>query len=751
MRTARNNKFNRPSRLPLAIGVLALTLHAPQAVHAGPSSGASMLTTASNASLPAAQTNLGLPLIVKAVGDGITDDWAKIQAAIDSATAPATIAIPSKPNGIRISQALRMRDNVTLWSLNWNQPWKCTGDAAGALAQWPFYGCVLFGSGTATNLALLTPIPVNDPEIGDVTMTLTSGNYTTLDPAVGDLIVIGSAATFTIGSGPGSYPVPQVSQLVRVTAVNAGSHTVTISAPIEVATTGTRIYKLTNTGLNAVNATGTDTGIPMWATYKASVIGGAWTTSVPDAPFAAGGGALEPVVKIASFTGGYGVGYLNLWAGGRGEVENQYIKNKPLELSWSSHGNSFRIGRIEMTGNASPDWILGGGEGARGNKVEVGFVNVGVSTPDKLVNLNRASNSSYKIGTAVGSSLTSYAVYIKAGDYVGTPPNTADNVVQIDSNNIAAATGYVSIEGLYKASTATVGGTLTGYTNGDVVTQGTTGGACSVAPSWTLTVSGGNVTAATVNNPGRCNTRPSNPVSVTGGSGSGLTLTVTYTGSEAVNNTVLWGAHHGTVSGNAFRLLGVGVGNWIEGWGDNGTITQDSPSSTQSGFRNLRDANGHYLNSQTSLVSGLGIGTTAPGAPLAFAGTTGADKVHWGSPTAGIGLASGGAAVIWGPSADSNGALIFKRDSRTNPTDLAITPGGLIGIGGVTSSQPALKNTAGTLKIRKADDSAYAPVQGKLTTDTNYAAGATTATGYLTLYDATGTAYKVNACLASAC
>jgi hypothetical protein len=38
-----------------------------------------------------------------------------------------------------------------------------------------------------------------------------------------------------------------------------------------------------------------------------------------------------------------------------------------------------------------------------------------------------------------------------------------------------------------------------------------------------------------------------------------------------------------------------------------------------------------------------------------------------------------------------------------------------------------------------------------LTTDTNFAAGAPTATGYLTLYDGAGTAYKVPACLASSC
>ena len=63
--------------------------------------------------------------------------------------------------------------------------------------------------------------------------------------------------------------------------------------------------------------------------------------------------------------------------------------------------------------------------------------------------------------------------------------------------------------------------------------------------------------------------------------------------------------------------------------------------------------------------------------------------------------------------------------------------------GGSTPSFPALKRSTTVLQARLADDSAFAPVQGKLTTDTAYTAGAIVATGYLTLYDSTGTAYRV--------
>jgi hypothetical protein len=64
-------------------------------------------------------------------------------------------------------------------------------------------------------------------------------------------------------------------------------------------------------------------------------------------------------------------------------------------------------------------------------------------------------------------------------------------------------------------------------------------------------------------------------------------------------------------------------------------------------------------------------------------------------------------------------------------------------LGGQTSSFPALKRSSTTLQARLADDSAFASVQGKLTTDTAYTVGTVVPTGYITIYDSTGTAYRV--------
>jgi hypothetical protein len=78
-------------------------------------------------------------------------------------------------------------------------------------------------------------------------------------------------------------------------------------------------------------------------------------------------------------------------------------------------------------------------------------------------------------------------------------------------------------------------------------------------------------------------------------------------------------------------------------------------------------------------------------------------------------------------------------------TNAATTDFGRLQFGGTTSSFPSLKRSSTTLQARLADDSAFAPVQGKLTTDTAYTAGDPVTTGYLTLYDSNGTAYKVPA------
>ena len=68
---------------------------------------------------------------------------------------------------------------------------------------------------------------------------------------------------------------------------------------------------------------------------------------------------------------------------------------------------------------------------------------------------------------------------------------------------------------------------------------------------------------------------------------------------------------------------------------------------------------------------------------------------------------------------------------------------GRLQFGGTTNLFPSIKRSSTTLQARLADDSAFAPIQGKLTTETAFNATTVTPTGFITLYDSTGTAYKV--------
>jgi hypothetical protein len=64
-------------------------------------------------------------------------------------------------------------------------------------------------------------------------------------------------------------------------------------------------------------------------------------------------------------------------------------------------------------------------------------------------------------------------------------------------------------------------------------------------------------------------------------------------------------------------------------------------------------------------------------------------------------------------------------------------------LGGTTSAFPAIKRFTTGLQARLADDSAFTNIQGKLTTDTAYTGTVVVPTGFLTLYDSTGQAYRV--------
>lgn len=92
----------------------------------------------------------------------------------------------------------------------------------------------------------------------------------------------------------------------------------------------------------------------------------------------------------------------------------------------------------------------------------------------------------------------------------------------------------------------------------------------------------------------------------------------------------------------------------------------------------------------------------------------------------------------------SKGSLQAATDGVWQILNNAGTDFGRLQFGGTTSSFPALKRSSTALQARLGDDSAFTFMQGKLQTDTNYTAGVQVITGYMVIYDAAGTAYKVS-------
>jgi hypothetical protein len=164
--------------------------------------------------------------------------------------------------------------------------------------------------------------------------------------------------------------------------------------------------------------------------------------------------------------------------------------------------------------------------------------------------------------------------------------------------------------------------------------------------------------------------------------------------------------------------------------------------TSTSGFEwNVMDA-----NTTTTQINGA-LNISDPGNNGGQPGSTGYASITL------FGSQSGDVVAGWGIFGGYPNPGDFSIRERTINTYLTIhkTVGdviiwlGRLMFAGTTSSFPALKRSGTTLQARLADDSAFASIQGKLTTETAFAAGTVTATGYLTFYDSTGTAYRVNA------
>jgi hypothetical protein len=248
------------------------------------------------------------------------------------------------------------------------------------------------------------------------------------------------------------------------------------------------------------------------------------------------------------------------------------------------------------------------------------------------------------------------------------------------------------------------------------------------------------------------------------GAGGSLLLRTAPAGSSGTTQNALVTALAITSAGN------VGIGTTAPGaklhvaGNSSPSITVDNTLATGASqllFKNTvvtGDTDGIFLNG--SAQAGFG-----GNGSLNIKATTGPIAFHTASVTNALSIAQTGAATF-SQGVTFNNDIYGQRDVYSgngryfrfaNATALSSSAVGLMllsdltavnlsprmAFGGVDATFPAIKRSTVRIQAVLANDSGFTNIQGKLTTDTDYTAGSISPTGFLTLYDAQGNAYKV--------
>jgi len=212
---------------------------------------------------------------------------------------------------------------------------------------------------------------------------------------------------------------------------------------------------------------------------------------------------------------------LNLSSKGAGSVD--VLTNNTGTRQFRFSHTASAINYLQAAGSAAGFGLQFSAQGSDTNISQVfqskGTGAINLAPGSSGVNISNGGTVTAITRTAAGSGYTSFpSVAISA-------PTTAGGV---------QATGTITQMG---ATLATIQSGGSGYTNGDVLTV-VGGTPVSVGATYTVTaVSGGVITAVTPLNFATYTVLPTSPVSVTGGTGSGATLNLTYYFPGVINIT----------------------------------------------------------------------------------------------------------------------------------------------------------------------------------------------------------------------
>jgi len=299
-------------------------------------------------------------------------------------------------------------------------------------------------------------------------------------------------------------------------SINVSTNLNGTNAQIDISPTGTGHVHIKPTGVNSVEIAPVSVGdmdnMIIGATTPAA---GTFTTLTSTGDTNIGTGLARYLIASGSASGSPGMyataGSLTFSGGGGAGVN--FYSNLFTALQLNIAHTASAVNYVQVTGAATTKGTIISSQGSDSNISSV-FQSKGTGAIDLAAGSSGVNISNGGTVTAITHTAGGFS-YTSVPSVVISAPTTAGGV---------QATATVSVQATSSTSVSSGG---TGYTVGDVLTV--SGGTYATQSQFTVaTVSAGVITGITITTAGSYSVVPSSPASVTGGTGSGATLSMLW-------------------------------------------------------------------------------------------------------------------------------------------------------------------------------------------------------------------------------